>query len=157
MLAIVKFGRYTTNQLWLLSTCEVIPIVWNRSTLRKTSRSVSFCTEISHGTSPVLYDDSPTPKRPSRDNTTCWFLIICNWKFWAFFVDFCTSYVAIGNGTGRKFVNSYLYQLTPLSTFVLEKLPVAELRKFTDFHGTELSIRGSLLDSFWNVVWARLM
>ena len=66
----------------------------------------------------------------------------------------CTSCVAVGNGTERKFINSYLCQLTPWSTFVLEKLPVAELRKFAEFHGTKLSITGSLRDSFWNPVRA---
>jgi hypothetical protein len=132
MLAIVKFGRYTTDSIsvsygyWALAKWY-----WQ------------FDTE-------VLWEKhlevSPFPWKSHMEGAQVYLIRVRHLSVRAVAIQFagflkfvtensgqfcrsCTSYVAVGNGTERKCINSYLCQLTPWSIFVLEKLPVARVKE----------------------------
>jgi len=155
MLAIVKFGRYTTDSISCYWARAKRYWQFETEVLREKPLEVSPFVSKSHMERARAFVMRIRP-------VSAWAVAIQHAEFLQFVTEnsghfdrSCTSHVAIDNGTERKFINSYLSHLTPWSTFVLEKLPAAGLKKFTDFHGTKLSITGSLCYSFWNLVWAR--
>jgi hypothetical protein len=130
MLAIVKFGRYTTDSIsikygyWALAKWYwqfETEVLWEK--LLEVSRFPSK-SHMERAQAYVMRVRRLSARTVATIQHADFLQFVTENS--GHFGRSCTSYDVTDNGNERKFIDSYLCQLTPWRTLVLEKLPVAE-------------------------------